>query len=218
METALDAFEKFLYAETDLPPLVRLGLLHYQFEVIHPFLDGNGRMGRLLVILLLVAWNLLPSPLLYLSVYFEAHRQTYYDRLMSVSQHGDWEAWLRFFLDGVATQSRDAVARATRLQILHEEYLGQIQAQPASVKLLQAADFLFVNPVFTVQQIQARLAVSFPTASKYVSQLERLGMIREITGQARNRVYRADSVIQAIEAQLPPDLLSPFAQQMEGMG
>ena len=112
MKLALGALEKFLHAPSSLPPLVRLALVHYQFEAIHPFLDGNGRVGRLLMSLLLVTEKLLPQPLLYLSGFFEARRQDYYSHLLSVSQRGSWEPWIMFFLEGVAEQSSDAMTRA----------------------------------------------------------------------------------------------------------
>ncbi len=199
MKQALDAFEKFLHADSPLPPLVRLGLIHYQFEAIHPFLDGNGRVGRLLITLLLCAWGLLPQPLLYLSVYFEAHRQEYYDHLLGVSQQGAWEAWLRFFLRGVAEQSLDAVIRAAQLQILCAQYHQRFQTMRAAARLLQVVDLLFIRPILGIPQVAEALGVSHQSASRYVDTLEAEGVLREITGQARNRVYRADEVLQAIE-------------------
>jgi len=199
MHQALDAFERFVYADSDLPPLVRLGLIHYQFEAIHPFLDGNGRVGRLLLTLLLCAWELLPEPLLYLSAYFEAHRRAYYERLLAVSQEGAWEAWLGFFLQGVTEQSMDALVRAGRLQDLRERYREQFQVERAAARLLQVVDLLFVQPLTTITQVAGALEVSFASASQYVLQLEGAGVLREITGQARNRVYRADEVLAAIE-------------------
>ena len=199
MHEALDAFERFLYDDSGLPPLVRLGLIHYQFEAIHPFLDGNGRVGRLLIVLLLCVWELLPEPLLYLSAYFEAHRQTYYDLLLAVSQEGAWESWLCFFLQGVAEQSQDALVRAGRLQELRERYREQFQAERTAARLLQVVDLLFDQPLVTVNQVAEALDVHFPSANQYVQQLEEAGVLREITGQARNRVYRADEVLAAIE-------------------
>jgi Fic family protein len=204
MQAALDAFEKYLYAAPDWPPLIRLGLIHYQFEAIHPFLDGNGRMGRLLITLLLVSWRLLPSPLLYLSAYIEANRQSYYDLLLAVSQRGEWAAWLLFFLQGIASQALDAVVRAERLQTLRESYRRQLQQARASGKLLQAIDLLFVRPVVTVQQLEETLAVSFATAGKYVHQLQTQGILREITGQARNRIFLAEAILHALDDPLPP--------------
>jgi Fic family protein len=202
MQEALDAFERFLHTPSSLPPLVRLGLIHYQFEAIHPFLDGNGRIGRLLITFLLCAWDLLPEPLLYLSAYFEAQRQIYYDLLLAVSQKGAWEDWLSFFLRGVANQARDAVARAGRLQELRERYREQFQAVRAAARLLQVVDLLFAQPVLTTSQVAETLGVSFPSAQQYVNRLEEANILREITGQARNRVYRADEVLQAIEEPL----------------
>jgi Fic family protein len=199
MEKGLDAFEQFLYDDSDLPPLIRLGLIHYHFEAIHPFLDGNGRVGRLLIILLLSTWELLPEPLLYLSAYFEAHRRVYYDLLLAVSQEGAWERWLSFFLQGIVKQSRDALIRAGRLQDLRERYREQFQAERAAARLLQVVDFLFDQPLVTVNQVTEALGVHFASANQYVQWLEEAGVLREITGQARNRVYRADEVLAAIE-------------------
>ena len=205
MKAELYAFEKYLHTEPGYPPLIRLGLMHYQFEAIHPFLDGNGRIGRLLIVLLMVAWKLLPSPLLYLSAYIVENRQYYYDLLLQVSQHGVWEEWLQFFLQGVASQSRDAIARARRLQTLREAYRQQFQEGRSSAKLLQAIDLLFVRPILTIQQIETELGMSFATAGKYASQMQNKGILREITGQARNRVFIADTILRAIDAPLPPD-------------
>lgn len=115
MDRALDALEKFIHSPPDIPQLARAGLIHYQFETIHPFLDGNGRAGRLVVIMLLIEWGLISQPLLYLSAFFEANRLDYYDRLLAVSQRGEWKNWLLFFLRGVSSQSLDAITRIGRL-------------------------------------------------------------------------------------------------------
>jgi Fic family protein len=202
MTPALSALEGFLYQPMDLPPLARLGLIHYQFEAIHPFLDGNGRVGRLLISLLLCAWEMLPQPLLYLSAYFEASRQAYYDHLRDVSQGGAWEAWLSYFLTGVASQSRDAVARIGGLQDLREAYRARFQRGRAAARLLQLVDLLFANPVVTIRQVQAALKVDFPAAQRYVNQLVKEELLREITGRARNRVFRADEIIAVVEQPL----------------
>ena len=209
MKRALDAFEKFLHAESPLPSLVRLGLIHYQFETIHPFLDGNGRVGRLLITLLLYAWGLLPQPLLYLSAYFEAHRREYYDHLLGVSQYGAWEVWLRFFLWGVAEQSLDAVSRAAQLQMLRARYHQRFQTMRAAARLLQVVDLLFIRPILGIPQVADALGVSHQSASRYVETLEAEGVLREITGQARNRLYRADEVLQAIEGPIEPRQETP---------
>jgi Fic family protein len=199
MKQALDTFEKYLHADSPLPALIRLGLIHYQFEAIHPFLDGNGRVGRLLITLLLCAWDLLPQPLLYLSAYFEAHRQEYYDHLLGVSQYGAWEAWLRFFLRGVVEQSSDAMIRAAQLQTLHAQYHQRFQTMRAAARLLQVVDLFFIRPILGIPQVAEALGVSHQSAGRYVETLEAEGVLREITGRARNRVYRADEVLQAIE-------------------
>ena len=205
MRESLDAFERFLYAPSSLPPLVRLGLIHYQFEAIHPFLDGNGRIGRLLITLLLCAWNLMPEPLLYMSAYFEAHRQTYYDLLLAVSRDGVWQDWLIFFLRGVVAQARDGVTRSERLQDLREQYRQQVQAERAAARLLQAVDLLFARPVVTVRDVETALGVNFSTAQRYVNQLGKAGLLREITGRARNRVYCADEILRMLEEPLSLD-------------
>ena len=207
MLEALGSLEKFLHSPGKLPPLIRLGLIHYQFESIHPFLDGNGRVGRLLIPLLLCAWNLLPEPVLYLSAYFEEYREGYYDLLLSVSQKGRWEDWLRFFLRGVVIQSRDAVVRIQRLQGLRERYREQVQSARAAARLLQVVDLLFARPILTIRQVAAELAVNFPTARRYVDRLEADGILREVTGGARNRVYRADEILAAIDE--PLDVVYP---------
>lgn len=202
MRAALNDLETHLHVEGPLPPLVRLGLIHYQFEAIHPFLDGNGRVGRLLIVLLLCAWDLLPRPLLYLSAYFQRHRQTYYDRLLAVSQRGAWTDWLHFFLQGVAAQSRDATDRSRRLLDLREHYRDRFQSQRTAARLLQVIDVLFTRPVITINQLADALDTSHQSASRYVTTLEGEGVLREITGQARNRVYQADPILEVIVAPL----------------
>jgi Fic family protein len=198
MRAALYDLENYMRAEATLHPLIRLGLIHYQFEAIHPFLDGNGRVGRLLIVLLLCAWDLLPQPLLYLSAYFQRHRETYYQCLLAVSQRDAWTEWLLFFLQGVVTQSKDAVARSRRLLDLRERYRVQFQSQRTAARLLQVIDVLFTRPVTTINQLAEALDVSHQSATRYVRTLESEGIMREITGQARNRVYQADAILEAI--------------------
>lgn len=205
MRACLDALEHFLHAEHDIPPLVQLALTHYQFEAIHPFLDGNGRVGRLIIVMLLCLWKLLSQPLLYLSAYFEANRQTYYELLLSVSQRGTWKEWVLFFLEGVESQARDAVRRSHRLQDLRREYRTRFQATQSSARLLQVVDLLFGAPILTVNQVKDEIGVSFPSANRYIGQLEEAGIVDEITGQARNRLYRAGEIIRAIEGPMEAD-------------
>lgn len=199
MLDALSELEKFIHTPSDLPPLVRLGLIHYQFEAIHPFLDGNGRIGRLLLVLLLCAWELLSQPLLYLSAYFEANRPAYYEGLLAVSQKGAWQEWLIYFLTGVEVQARDAINRIYRLQELQTHYHAQVQAERAAARLLLLVDFLFAQPILTVRQVKAELEINYPAAQRYVERLKAMGLLREITGRARNRVYRADGILKLLE-------------------
>lgn len=199
MQKALDELEKFIHASSELPPLVRSALIHYQFEAIHPFLDGNGRIGRLLVILLLIEWGLLSQPWLYLSAYFEAQRQSYYNGLLAVSQHGDWENWMSFFLEGVCSQSVDSIARIERLQHLRKKYHQQLKDERAADRLNQTVDVLFERPILSIRQLEAALKVPFRTAQRYIEKLEVLGLLREVTGRARNRLYQAHEIFSALE-------------------
>lgn len=199
MQEALYSLETFIHAPSDLPPLIRLGLIHYQFEAIHPFLDGNGRIGRLLLLLLLKAWQLLPQPLLYLSAYFEKNRQAYYDHLLLVSQSGAWEAWLCFFLEGIHSQAEDALKRVRQLQTLREQYQAQLTEQKRTATLLPVVDLLFARPILTINQIAEELKLSYQTARRQVAILEEQGILQEMTGYARNRIYRAAAVLQAID-------------------
>lgn len=199
MLTALYQMEKFIQTGSEIPPLVRTGMIHYQFEAIHPFLDGNGRVGRLLVILLLCAWDLLPQPVLFLSGYFDANRQEYYHRLMKVSQKGDWEGWLTFYLNGISIQSQETAARILRIQALRDQYRQRLQSQRGAGRLLQALDILFERPILTVRQMQAELQSQYPMAQRIIDRLIAEGIVREVTGRARNRLYRADEILLALE-------------------
>jgi len=194
---ALDAFEKYLHEPSRLPPILQLALIHYQFEAIHPFLDGNGRLGRLLITLLLCSWAILPEPLLYLSAYFERHREEYNARLLAVSQQGAWNDWITFFLRGVAEQSMDAVQRANRLLKLRAQYHQRVQSARSSALLVQLIDFLFESPAVTAAQVKHRLSVTPRTAQAHIDRLTAEGVIREATGRKRNRVYLADEILHA---------------------
>jgi Fic family protein len=199
MQEALYELEKYLHRDCLYPPLVRIGLIHYQFEAIHPFLDGNGRIGRLLISLLLVSWNLLPLPLLYLSVFFERHRQNYYDLLLAVSKRGAWREWLVFFLRGVQEQARDAIARAKRLQDLQREWRQRLQATPrTSALLLQLVDELFQVPAITVPQVQKMLNVTHRAANQMVTRLVRESILHPVPGQSRNRQFLAQSILEVL--------------------
>jgi Fic family protein len=203
MEHALGEFETFLHDVHERPVLIDVGLAHAQFETIHPFLDGNGRVGRLLITFLLVHRNTLRRPLLYLSDFFKLHRAEYYDRLMAVRRNGDWEGWLRFFLRGVASTADEATRTAERIFELRELHRGTVIEQrvgPNGLKLLSA---LFQRPVVNVGYVADRLEIAFPTANRLVARFEDLGLLREITGQRRSRLYRYEPYL-ALFDEPPP--------------
>ncbi|MBN8580368.1 MAG: Fic family protein [Anaerolineae bacterium] len=199
MNLALSELEKFIHSSTDIPTLARAAMIHYQFEAIHPFLDGNGRVGRLLMALLFAEWQILPQPLLNLSVYFERYRQEYYDHLLAVSQRGDWEAWLRFFLRGVNAQSQDSAARMERLKTIRARYQPIVDADKNSNRMGVVMDFLFGRPIFNAKQLAEGVDMPFKTARQYIEKLVQAGIVREVTGYARNQVYRADEVFTALD-------------------
>ena len=187
---ALSALEKWIHGDDSLPPLVRIGLAHVQFETIHPFLDGNGRIGRLLIALLVEHWGLLKSPLLYLSVAFKRHRQAYYDRLNGVRVDGDWEGWMRFFLDCVTEAADDAVASAKRLHVVTAADRTKVAAHAkTTVPAIRLFELLPSHPMVTLSLAIKLLGVSKPTAVKALDALQAAGVLREITGKRRDRVY-----------------------------
>jgi Fic family protein len=183
--------ETFLHAETGLlPPLVKIGLAHVQFETIHPFLDGNGRLGRLLITLLLCSHGVLKEPLLYLSLFFKMNRSTYYDLLMRVRQLGDWEAWLEFFLTGVRNTSDQAVDAAQRVLNLFrddQEVIGKANLQTAT--LTRVLQHFQSRPILSIGETSKHLGLAFPTVSRSMEQLQRLNIVSELTGKARNRLF-----------------------------
>lgn len=196
MHHALDALEKFIHTSSPLPPLVRAGLIHYQFEAIHPFLDGNGRVGRLLIVLLLCEWGLLPQPILNLSTYIERYRQSYYDLLLDVSRSGAWEAWLVFFLRGISEQSKVDLFRLQSLRNLREKH-QRIAARDRNPERMSAVlDFLFTRPILTIRQLAVGLDIPTKTAGDYLAKLVKAGLLREVTGNSRNRIFRADEILQ----------------------
>jgi Fic family protein len=193
----LGAWEKFLHDET-LPPLVQTALMHYQFEAIHPFLDGNGRMGRLLISLLLHSWQLLPLPLLYLSAYFESHRATYYDLLLAVSRRNAWRDWTIFFLQGVLEQARDASDRARRLNDLRSEWRDRLTAARASAHALALAESLFVSPMLNIPQAQKLLDVAYPTAQRSIEKLVEAGILQQAGEQHYGKSFAAGEILAVV--------------------
>ena len=193
----LAALELFIHdASPGLPPLVKTALIHAQFETIHPFLDGNGRIGRLLIAALLEHWGLLPEPLVYLSGYLKQHQNEYYRRLSAVRTEGDWEGWVAFFLAGVAQAATEAerhiVDIATLLATDRRRLLAAPKAGPASYRLFE---MLPMMPRFTIEQVRQKLGTSFPTANAAVKALEDLGIVAELTGQKKNRSYSYQTYI-----------------------
>lgn len=187
----LTDMERFIHdGATDLPPMVKVALIHAQFETIHPFLDGNGRIGRLLIAALFEHWGLLPEPLMYLSGYLKQHQAEYYRRLSAIRTEGDWESWLTFFLEGVCVAAADAehsiIEVASLVAADRKRLLQSPKAGPASYRLFE---MLPMMPRFTIERVRQQLDTSFPTATAAVKVLEDLGIVTEMTGQKKNRSY-----------------------------
>jgi Fic family protein len=192
MTTALGDLEKFLHTN-DLPVLIQAGLAHAQFETIHPFLDGNGRVGRLLITLLLCEKSVLKRPTLYLSQFFKLHRLEYYDRLTAIRQTGDWEGWLRFFLRGVVEVGTEAVETTRKILALRDAHLTLLAEKMAGNSYAaRGLDHLFASPMTTVRRMESHLSASYKTANKIIGEFENLGLLREIMGYRRNRVFAYD--------------------------
>ena len=190
VEHCMAELERFLHAPDSPGALVKVALAHVQFETIHPFLDGNGRVGRLLIAFILHHEGVLRQPLLYLSLYFKQHRSEYYRLLDAVRQTGDWEAWLDFFLEGVTATAQDAVETAHRLLALFAaDRERMLPLGRAAANTLRVFDVLRHRPVVNVKLLAQRTGVSFTTAARAVEALQRLGIVREVTGRARERVF-----------------------------
>ena len=203
MLECLNRFEGNIHEKSEIPFLIRLALLHYQFEAIHPFLDGNGRVGRLLITLLMCHAGLLTQPLLYLSTYFERHQEEYYRRLLAVSQDGEWRQWIVFFLTGVVEQSLDAEWCAHRLQALWQDYQTQFKSARSSALTLKLIDSLFEAPVLTIPRAAELLRVTPRAAALNVQKLVDAGLLRELPRQGRLRVFLAPGVLEASQASRP---------------
>lgn len=197
IEPCLAAWEKFLH-ESKLPPLVTIALAHYQFEAIHPFLDGNGRVGRLLITLFLTERQILPAPLLYLSAFFEASRRDYYDGLRGVSERGAWNDWLEYFLLGVARMSEDALSRATRINQLVAQWQQKVSGESTS-NPLRVVKLLSANPFLTTKGAAQTLGIAFTTAQRTIERLERAGIIKQVGEAKRGRVYCAKALLDILE-------------------
>jgi cell filamentation protein, protein adenylyltransferase len=205
VEPCLAAWEKFLH-ESSLPPLVTIALAHYQFEAIHPFLDGNGRVGRLLITLFLNERQILPTPLLYLSAFFEASRRDYYDGLRGISERGAWNDWLEYFVLGVARMSEDALNRATRINQLLAQWQKKVSGESSS-NPLRVVELLGANPFITTKGAADKLGIAFTTAQRAIERLERASIIRQVGNAKRDRVYCATDLLDILEepARLKPN-------------
>ncbi len=198
MKECFSELEKYIHSNAKEPPLIQSALIHYQFEAIHPFVDGNGRIGRILIILLLIEKGALSQPLLYLSDFFERYRDTYYELLLNVSQQGDWNSWLTFFLRGICQQSEDALLTIQKLLALKEKYreIAPGPRGPGAVNLL--IEHLFSSPIVSISELVKTWKSTFPTVQRGVDYLVERGKLREITGQRRNRLFVADEILNVV--------------------
>ena len=203
VEPCLAALEKFLHT-SNLPPLVTIALAHYQFEAIHPFLDGNGRVGRLLITLYLIERRILPTPLLYLSAFFEASRRDYYEGLRGVSERGAWQDWLEYFLQGIARMSEDAMNRATRINDLLTEWRRKLAGHSTNTPL-RVVDLLAANPFLTITGAASQLKLAFTTAQRAIERLEQNDILQQVSDAKRDRVYCARTLLDILEE--PPHLM-----------
>jgi Fic family protein len=199
MHAALDQFERYLHDRSPMPVLLRAALAHYHFEAIHPFLDGNGRVGRLLIAFMLQVENVLDQPLLYLSAFFERHRREYYRRLVDVTMKGEWLEWIDFFLRGVTEQANDAVRRTRELLDLSESYRRKIAPARNAGVLSSLIDSLFASPATTIPSVAANFKMSYPAAKKNVQKLVALHILKPRRA-GRGSVYVAEDVLKIVEA------------------
>ena len=199
MMDCLGDWEKFLHVRDVIPDLIQCAMVHVQFETIHPFLDGNGRVGRLLVTFFLMERNRLSQPLLYLSAFIDAHKNDYYDLLQRVRTHGDWTSWIRFFLQGVTEIATEAGEQARELHSLREQYRAQLRDKPNALGLL---DELFTNPYMTISRAAKVLNKTHPTAKAAITVLEEAGILKETSGRQWGRFYVCAPVLDAIDKPL----------------
>ena len=195
----LGELEKFIHRESDIPALLRLAMIHYQFEAVHPFHDGNGRIGRLLISLLLSSEQILPQPLLYLSAFFERHRGDYYKRLLEVSTKGSWNEWFLYFLEAVREQSLEAITTANRLTDLRATFHARLHTPRATGLLLKLVDALFSSPALTIPQAARLLGVTYRSAQLNVERLVEAGILRELAIHKRSRAFICDAIVDAVE-------------------
>lgn len=206
----LEDLERYIASDDSLPPLIRLALVHYQFETIHPFEDGNGRLGRLLIPLLMVRWGLMWQPALYVSDFFNVYRDPYVDGLWNISRFGMWREWIDLFILAVRMQALDSFGRARRLSALRRTYEDRYKGGRTLATMLQIIDMLFEGPAVTIPSVEQRLGVTYPTAAKWVRQLVDDGVLTEVTQRPRNRIYFASEIFGLLNAR------PFFADKQEG--
>ncbi|MFB6180424.1 MAG: Fic family protein [Candidatus Nanohalobium sp.] len=196
----MDSLERFIQSPPKMSDLVNIGLIHYQFESIHPFADGNGRIGRLLIVLYLLKRDKLSQPLLYLSAYLNKNREDYYEHLLGVSKEGDYDSWLRFFLKGVREQSRDALGRARRIQELREDYIKEIRRGGGSDSFVKGIEFVFSKPVFTINDMDDGVeSMSRSTASRVTRKLVEKGILEQVGDRSRNKRFKCPELLDLLE-------------------
>ena len=196
----LEELESFIVADDRIPPLIKIGLVHAQFETIHPFIDGNGRMGRLFITFYLCQKGILARPLLYLSIYLKQHREEYYNKLQEIRIEGNWESWLKFFLRGIIEVSKEALANAKEIIALKERLVDTlVKNNVGGLNAVRLLDLLFTKPVVTVSDISSALGISHQPAYDLVNQFEKLEILREITGKKRYKKYLFSDYIRIIE-------------------
>ncbi|MGH7800770.1 MAG: Fic family protein [Thermodesulfobacteriota bacterium] len=199
MNQTLSEWEKYLHSNSEGPPLIQRAFVHYQFEAIHPFLDGNGRIGRLLITFFLCERGCLTQPLLYLSAFFERSRDEYYSRLLGVSKKGDLRKWIEFFLRGVVSQSKDAISDAKKILDLHAEYIEKLEKTkkiPSSAHRL--IDEIFLNPVISISGLSKKWKLPFNSVKTGVLRLVKIGILKEIEGRKRNKLFIASELMQLL--------------------
>lgn len=223
MEDALDDLERYIQEDDQTPALVKSGLVHFQFETIHPFEDGNGRMGRLLITFLLAKRGVLERPLLYLSVYLNENRQDYYELLNYVRDSGDYEAWIRFFLRGVRDVSQEATETARAILQMREKHLDRVRAEVSSPHAPRLLDFLMDMPAVTANVASQQLDVAYPTANRIIGSLVDIDILEEITGRKRNRVFLYAPYVEQLGGRFEPGgagkiAATPGAGEGDGLG
>ena len=199
MKEALGDLEKFIHSRDAIDGIIQCATIHYQFEAMHPFLDGNGRIGRLLTILFLCERQYLKYPLLYLSAYFEKNRSQYYERLLAVSQKGDWSGWIKFFLKAIADESRDAIDNSRAVLTLLDDYRKRVEQKRPSMYVFKLLDLISKNPYISIPRAADMLKTSFHTAKAAIEKLQSMKILTETTNKERGKIYCAEELLKIFD-------------------